>query len=130
MQGCDENSLRVYGEESYTVPGSSRKRAYGLGSVQEPNNPSSLKDKKSDKWQSCTRNTTCDTHTYVDKCGRGYWEDKNSIQVVADRNTSLCRKCSTCYEGTRGDTVEHLKSLLEKRTLVKVSDRLLDVLAA
>jgi hypothetical protein len=95
-QNCDENSLRLYGHESYDVPGTNRKVTYGFS----PYNPKCcklckafdpLRSKRREDWEVCPGNTTVDVqNANVDKCGRGYYEHAN---------TSQCRKCSTCHEG-------------------------------
>jgi len=95
-QDCDEISLRLYGHESYNVPGTDRKVTYGFS----PYNPKCcklckgfdpLRSKKREDWEVCPGNTTVDVqNAHVDKCGRGYYENTN---------TSQCRRCSTCHEG-------------------------------
>lgn len=95
-QDCDDATLRREGYESYTVPGTDRTVTYGF----HPYSPKCCKRckgfdplmfKKGADWELCPGNTTEDVQNrYVYKCGRGYYENKN---------TSQCLKCSTCHEG-------------------------------
>jgi hypothetical protein len=104
IPGCNLNALLEYEHETYTVPNTIPPASVTLGF--RPHNPAccipcrtpnQLMLKRGSDWQQCRGDTTEDVQNdYVDKCGRGYYED---VEVANGVNTTRCNKCSTCHEG-------------------------------
>jgi hypothetical protein len=107
VAGCEMDSLLLYEKDTYTIPNSIPPRNVTVGfRKHNPDccvlckEPNPLTDKKGPDWQQCRGNTTTDVqNSYVKRCGRGYWEDRESAQEMNGGNVSVCKKCKTCHEG-------------------------------
>jgi hypothetical protein len=107
VAGCEMDSLLLYEKDTYTIPNSIPPRNVTVGFRRHNPNccvlckePNPLTDKKGPDWQQCRGNTTTDVqNSYVKRCGRGYWEDRESAQEMDGGNVSVCKKCKTCHEG-------------------------------
>jgi hypothetical protein len=107
VEGCELDSLLLYEKDTYTIPNSIPPRNVTVGFRRHNpkccvlcKEPNPLTDKKGPDWQQCMGDTTTDVqNSYVKRCGRGYWEDRGSLQEINGGNVSVCKKCKTCHEG-------------------------------